>query len=451
MKLSTLFRAATCALLVVQILGCASTPSAPDASVSDAHREDATADRALSDNTELDTARVDVVEEPFVRDVAPYDATAPDVVRVAVGDRAPVTLEFMGDAEIFTIVPDLDGDGRADLVRSSSARTVVQLGWPARVTTQVAFVRAGTDLVASVGDLNHDGYPDLALSSTWNHEVQVYFGPFDGVSQPISAAFRLARDPMGGIADLFGATTVIDDFTGDNRADLLVAAPSEREEACSGTRSTLVYRGPLAPGVRASAETAADFVLEGRASECLGEHVEVLRDGTRRVLVLSLAMRPGRRGFALPLMGTPTPLSIETTPAFSPGVRVDADGDGMADSVEVDPMSGLYLTRRSSDGAFVDPRFMGERMQQRLLDMNEDGLGVPWMFTERYDEGSRRWQATFVRLPSDARGVVELSTAMPRASGTRDANVSLRETRGDLDGDGIDEIAWGNMLLRHTR
>ena len=94
---------------------------------------------------------------------------------------------------------------------------------------------------------------------------------------------------------------------------------------------------------------------------------------------------------------------------------------------------------------------MGERMQQRLLDMNEDGLGVPWMFTERFEEGARRWQTTFVRLPSDARGMVELSTAMPRASGTRDANVSLRETRGDLDGDGIDEIAWGNVLVRHTR
>jgi hypothetical protein len=413
---------------------------------------DAAVDRSILDAHEFEFDAIDdEVSPPFVRDVARHDTVTPDVARVAVPDRAPATIEEFARDELITIVPDLDGDGRADIVRSSRTRTVIQLGWPARVTTPVAFVRVGTDLVASVGDLDDDGRPDLALSSTWNHEVHVYFGPFDGTAQPLSAAFRVSRDPMGGLADLFGSTTLIDDFTGDGRADLLVAAPSEQEEACTGTGATLVYRGPLSPGARDARDSAADFALAGNPGECLGEHVEVRNEGGRRVLLLSLARPPRVRGYALPLARGQAPLDPGSTPSLSPPLSPDVDADGVADRYEVDPMSSRLVFRRSSDGRMVDPRWLGEPMQARLLDMNGDGLGVPWMVLDRFDSATRRWTTHWVRVPTDATGVVELSEATPRATTTRDAEVGTQESRGDLDGDGVHEIAWGNVLVRHAR
>ncbi|HRE92289.1 MAG TPA: FG-GAP and VCBS repeat-containing protein [Myxococcota bacterium] len=422
------------------------------------------ADTFGSDTTAPDTTSPDTTSP----DIAPPDSTSPEVAPPDT-DRLPSEVVFGEVDSLLTLVGDLDGDGRADLVTSSreDARVVVQTGWPDGPQTELGYVRDSTALRGAVGDLNHDGVRDLVLSSVWDHRVEVYFGPFDGTAKPRSASFHLARNPGGGLADLFGATVLVADLSGDGKDDLLVTAPGEGEEACFGTRASLVYFGPLAAGPGSTDDGAQPVlpeeddgmapsrILPATPGVCLGDYAFVLKASRGEALVLSLSREPYRVAYGLPLSAQATPLTEENSPPLPDmdevSGRIDVDGDALADESAFDEASGGPAWSRSSDGDKVSLAQRDHYVRLFGVDLDGDGVGAAWLLAERFESSDYTQRVVLAPLPASATGLVDFAELTPSWSGTRYAGNDSAITRGDLDGDGVPELAVGNALIRSSR
>ncbi len=427
------------------------------------HRDAGTTDTA--DTTSAETAETaDTPDTPDTPDTADTSNSEISDVAPPTTDRLPASVDFAAQAELIIIIPDLDGDGRDDVVVSTRepARTVVHTAWPTGTGTEVGYTRDATGLTFAVGDLNHDGRRDLVLGSGWDHKAEVYFGPFDGVAKLRSSAFRLERSPSGGLADLFGTTLLVADLNNDDQDDLLVTAPGEGEEACSGTRSTLVYFGPLAAGPGSTDDgtqpvgddeddgPAPSRILPATPGVCLGDHAFVLPASRGQALVLSISKEPGRVAYGLPLSAVAMPLTEANSPALPDlSERIDIDGDALADTLAFDPDAGGMAWTRSSDGARLTLAHNGHNTRLIAIDLDGDGVGAAWVLAERFVGETYTYDFTLAPLPTSAKGLVDFTTLNPRWSGTRDASNHSGLTQGDIDGDGVPEVALGNALIRH--
>lgn len=397
-------------------------------------------------------------------DTSTPDTSAPDTV-VPDTDRLPATVEFGPVDTLYTIVIALDGDGRDDLIQSrrDPERVVVLTGWPDRIETELGYRRESVDLTVSVGDLNDDGAKDLVLSAAFDHRVEVYFGPFDGTAKPRTSSFHLVRDPGGGLSDRFGATLLVADLNLDGVDDLLVASPGEGEEACVGTRASLVYFGPLAAGPGSTDDgtqpvgddeddgPAPSRILPATPGVCLGDYAFVLPASRGEALVLSLSREPGRVAYGLPLSAEPMPLTDENAPALPDRHgRIDVDGDEIADESAFDAELGGAAWTRSSDGAKLSLAQDEHFVRLFGVDLDGDGVGAAWILAERFDGSDYTNDVVLAPVPSAATGLLAFGTLMPSWSGVRSAYHGSGITRGDLDGDGIPELAVGNALIRST-
>jgi hypothetical protein len=256
------------------------------------------------------------------------------VLRGATGQLpalGPPDAVYAGDATsqqfgpIFAVHPDLDGDGRAELVgratQDSRLGPRVGLTWLRMSTPETPVVALATPLgsggsrlgasLAVVGDLDGDGFPELAVGAPRaQHEpgplpvpqtrpglVSLHrTGPL-GVSQTPFAT--LAGFPGHSQLDGFGeALAAVRDFNGDGRPDLAVAARQEDgPTGCARTDPGAVYlfggtpAGGLAPspmgfflGPLGSAQTnelaSGDFNGDGLSDIALAGQLWDLPDTT---------------------------------------------------------------------------------------------------------------------------------------------------------------------------
>jgi hypothetical protein len=140
-------------------------------------------------------------------------------------------------ASSVTVAGDLDGDGRTDFAVAETGQAVHVYRSPLpgdpRSTAGVVSLRDGTGTefgtaVAGIGDLQRDGYADLAVStqtSTGSGLVWVYRGGRGGVS-------GAARDPLmpsEPVGARYGRSLAgAGDFNGDDRSDVIVGDPDNR-------------------------------------------------------------------------------------------------------------------------------------------------------------------------------------------------------------------------------
>ncbi len=285
------------------------------------------------------------------------DATASPVWELYVGSRSAAV-----DTSFGTTV-DVDGDGYADVVvgapgatTSDAGSVFVYLGGsggigtgatPSAVLTDPA--GAGTRFgynVSSAGDVNGDGYGDLAVlggAATSAGFVYVYFGGAGGIAMGAAPSCTIVGPDGPGTS--FGVPASAGDVDGDGYGDLIVAA----DAYASFTGRAYVYRGSVA-GFPSGAAPSAVLTGPDGMGAAFGSAVsgagDLNGDGFGDVVVGSYQYATGT-GRAYLYFGGSGGIATDATPSATltgpDGTRTyfglavasagDVNGDGYADLV----------------------------------------------------------------------------------------------------------------------
>ncbi len=255
-----------------------------------------------------------------------------------------------GSSAAWGTVPDLDGDGFADLIvgapASSTAEVRVYRGSAAKLSatpdytlTRPGEVSFGSSL--AVVDLDGDGALELVVGAP-----KVQAGPLAGagrvaIYRAVSASkvsWLEGTQASGG----FGVVAGLGDFDGDGYGDLAVGEPGYTDAGSSASGRVLLYRGGSG-GVPVLSST-----LTGSGADKLGVRVAaagdvngdgradlLVADNSGKVLLCAGAASPGTT-----LACTTLPKSYAGFGQSLAGVG-DLDGDGFADAIVAAPAEPL--------------------------------------------------------------------------------------------------------------
>jgi hypothetical protein len=343
-------------------------------------------------------------------------APGPVFWRVRAGETTSATWElFVGKRSApadtsYGATLDLDGDGMVDAAVSATGLVAVYLGGAAGLGRTPTILSNSDDagagfgfVLAAAGDLNGDGYGDLAVGECGRDvgRVHVYFG---GPSGPSASASQALDSPDGKSG--FGCRVAgAGDLDGDGYADLAVARIGP-----DFSGSLYIYKG----GARGLSMTAARI------------------DSPDRM--------PSRLGYSLAGVG-------------------DLDGDGFADLVasEIDysDLSGqAHVYRGGPDGisnqrvvSLASPDASGLQFGDSVASAGDvDGDGYP-------DFVVGAAAAPNVQLPGKAHlylgGPGRVTTAaqpvdLTRASDGTTGFAAEVEGGGDFNGDGYADVVVGS-------
>jgi hypothetical protein len=150
----------------------------------------------------------------------------PVVLTILLGQRGgkykPVSRPMLlkGDPRAM-IAGDFNGDGHADLLIGDADGVVTELLGDGRgnLRSGGAVARVGSVVSIAVGDFNHDGVPDIAVSDFQANGVTILLGSGNG-SFRYGWSFAL---PMRGTVYYLAAA----DFNGDGVSDLAITSDEE--------------------------------------------------------------------------------------------------------------------------------------------------------------------------------------------------------------------------------
>ncbi len=158
---------------------------------------------------------------------------------------------------------DLNHDGLSDVVytvsRTRGVVLQVYFGGSAGLGTSFSQqIATSLSTSASIGDINGDGYGDLAVGSPWDSagaidlagQVRVWYGSATGLDL-VRGVMVINQDspsvPGGPEAgDYFGYSVALGDATGDGRADLAIGVPFEDIYTTVDAGYVTVVRGAAA-------------------------------------------------------------------------------------------------------------------------------------------------------------------------------------------------------------
>jgi hypothetical protein len=307
-------------------------------------------------------------------------------------------------------------------------------------TEPVQGAHLGAALAA--GDLNHDGFADLAVGAPGDDPggatsqprsgvVLVYYGSGSGL-RPRNAETLYSQNSAGVVdtaeaGDRFGAALAIGDFDGDDYADLAIGAPGEDLDGQVDAGVAHVFRGrPSSLGTAGSQFFSQDTPgLKGvaRANHRFGA-----------ALSASDVSRNGRADLAIGI----------------PGATIDGQSEAGAALVLYGRSSGLSATddlwsqgSRGIKGAVAANERFGHAVT--IGDFDDDGagdlaVGVP------NDLGSGSvnvlyGSATGLRADDDQRWSQDARGIKSRASTGEQFGSAL--AAGDFSSNGVDDLAIG--------
>ncbi len=409
----------------------------------------------------------------FGRDGATVSSVASPVWEFFVGRRSAANIAAWG------AVPDFNGDGLGDVavgayrVREFTGRAHVYLGRASGLpaTPDVSLdpsVRASTPAfgtsVASVGDVNGDGFADLAVSapglSSYLGVVYIYFGSPSG---PSTRADLILRDPVTMPGSRMGKVVAgLGDVNGDGYADLAASG-----ETLSG--SVYVFlggpRGPAASpsmtlnalaygGFGASIAGAGDVNCDGYGDMAIGEP-RATRFGTATATGVAYLFFGGPSGFervpGVTLLG-----ADEATSAFGESVAGvgDLDGDGCTELAVGNERNGIL--RGLAHVFHFGPGVTAVRREVRLEpparasafghafdagDLDGDGYDDLVVTAHGTSLGASGTVGRAYVYPGGTSGVPEVpSFVLAPPTGTSGSFGAALSVAGDLDGDGFRDV-----------
>jgi len=279
------------------------------------------------------------------------------------GVQAPVG--YPSAANRVVLVRDLDGDGAPDIL--ASGNQVDEFGafslLPNRGDGTFAAERfipsAFGETLQDIGDLNHDGVPDLLVSNYWSNGIDVYLGKgalqFDG-GTPYGTATH-------------GGPSLIADYDHDGTPDVISFSFG------SGNPVRLhLFRG-LGDGALGSKTTFDTQLANGNWPSTR------TNNGVLEILV---SERSGHLGLLRYANGVVTASRIAAGPGFDlSSTFADVNGDGVADIVDTEDNESadepVYVTLGNADGTFRErkqlahPRKVSFPTAMRVKDLDGDG------------------------------------------------------------------------------
>ena len=254
------------------------------------------------------------------------------------------------------VLADIDGDGKLDIVTAnpdnSSFSILRNMASPGTLTAASFAVRA--DISAgqyisslAVGDLDLDGRSDIAVTNLYSGTVSVFRNTTTAGVINVSSFAAGVSSPAGN----FPRFVVIRDMDGDGKSDLVIA--NERSNNVSVLHNTSV------PGniVSTSFATKADFAAGSSPSGVAAGDVD--QDGKPDIAVVNYGSNTVSVLQNRSVLGTVNAGSFASKIDFGVGGQPlfvaigDADGDGLADLVTANSASNNVTVLRNAGSANI--------------------------------------------------------------------------------------------------
>ncbi|MBK8609502.1 MAG: FG-GAP repeat protein [Chitinophagaceae bacterium] len=316
--------------------------------------------------------------------------------------------DINGDGYSDVIIGSTDNNGGAYIYNGSGTGISAS---PTRIIHDGASGDYVGPIVTSAGDINGDGYSDVALGGGINRVV-IYHGSGTGLSASANSTLTYSGQTL----TFFGIfIACAGDVNGDGYSDLIVGAPRYDDGANVDEGAAFIYHGS-STGVSASPNSMPDDGNQAGAlfGQCVAAAGDVNGDGYSDVIIGAFLFDDGANageGRAFAYHGSAAGLSA--SPTSTPD---DANQAGAALGISV-----------ASAG-----------------DINADGYSDVIIGANAYDDGANANEGRAFIYHGSATGLSASPNATPDDANQAGAQFGQSvNTAGDVNGDGYSDVIIG--------